>query len=182
MHRSDRSGTLSGEGTSRAVWGWLLLWLHLMAAIFWVGGQLFLVTVVVPVTRQGLVPADRSRLVGQIGRRFALVSSAALLLLVVTGVLLALRHGISWSLLTGTTWGNVLLVKAAVVGVVLLLTVIHGTCFGRRLEQLAAISKAGSLAWEQRRRLQRQSARLSAVNLALNLLVIALAVWLAVVS
>jgi uncharacterized membrane protein len=164
------------------VWVWLLLWLHLMGAILWVGGQLFLLAVVLPVARQELGEAQRTRLAGRIGRRFAALSGGALALLVVTGALLALLHGVTEALLLATTWGRVLLAKAALVGVVLALTLVHGAYYGRRLERLAARSEDAAAEGDCRHALQRQSARLSAANLALNLLVVALGAWLATLS
>lgn len=162
------------------VWVWLMLWLHLMGAILWVGGQIFLVAVVLPVARLALDDGQRARLAGQLGRRFARLSSGALALLIVTGALLALLHGVSASMLVVTTWGLVLLAKAALVGLVLALTVVHGAYYGRRLERLAEAGSGADPAC--RRALQRQSARLSATNLLLNLIVVALGVWLATLS
>jgi uncharacterized membrane protein len=69
---------------SSVIWAGFVLWVHLLAASFWVGGQLFLVAVVLPVLRTTL---------------------AALL---VTGPLNAVAHGVSWTILRDTTWGYVL--------------------------------------------------------------------------
>jgi putative copper export protein len=60
-------------------------WLHLLAMAFFVGGQLFLAAVVVPVERQA---ANRERL-RAIARRFAIGTLAALAVLMATGVALA---------------------------------------------------------------------------------------------
>lgn len=62
-------------------------WLHLVAAITWIGGMLFIALVVVPVTRRILDPPQRARLVQEIGRRFRTVGWLALGLLVATGLL-----------------------------------------------------------------------------------------------
>lgn len=165
------------------MWVWLILWLHLMGAILWVGGQIFLAAVVLPVARLELDEGQRARVSGQMGRRFATLSSAALALLIVTGALLALLHGVSASMLVVTTWGHVLLAKAALVGLVLALTVVHGAYYGRRLERLAESNASGKGADPAcRRALRRQSARLSATNLLLNLIVVGLGVWLATLS
>ncbi len=159
------------------LWAGLVLWLHLLAAIFWVGGQIFLIAVVLPVLRQSLPTEERAHFAGKIGRRFALPSALALGLLLVTGPLNAMAHGLSWAIVWHTEWGHVLLVKVTLVLAVLALTAAHGAYYGRKLEQLAR--SAGTDAAVLRQRLQRHSVRLSAVNLGLNLAIVGLAAWLA---
>jgi len=161
------------------IWATPVLWLHLMAAIFWIGGQLFLVLVVLPVLRQQLAEVERVRIAAQTGRRFAVLSTVALGVLVVTGPLNAIDHGISWSILRDTEWGHVLDAKVALVGVMLVLTAVHGAYFGRRLEQLSAASEQDPASAARRTVLQRQSVRLSATNLLLNVAIVGLAAWLA---
>jgi uncharacterized membrane protein len=65
----------------------LVRWVHLLAMAFFVGGQLVLAAVVVPVLR-----ADRAALRAA-ARRFAAGTLAALVLLVATGIPLASRFG-----------------------------------------------------------------------------------------
>ena len=155
-----------------------IMWLHVVAAIFWVGGQLFLVLVVLPVLRQEMAEADRVRVVSRVGRRFALLSSVALAVILVTGPLNAIEHGLSWSILRDTQWGHILVAKVLLVIVMLGLTGVHGAYYGRRLEQLGTTGNTTPADRARRRDLQRQSARLSALNLVLNLTIVSLAVWL----
>ncbi len=62
-------------------------WVHLLAAITWIGGMLFIALVVVPVTR-GLEDASlRARIVREMGRRFRTVAWIALGLLLASGLL-----------------------------------------------------------------------------------------------
>jgi copper resistance protein D len=161
------------------IWAALVLWLHLLAAIFWVGGQLFLVLVVLPVLRQQVAEVERVRIAAQAGRRFAVLSAVALGVLVVTGPLNAIDHGISWSILRDTAWGHVLVAKVVLVCIMLVLTAVHGAYFGRRLEQLNAATERDPTCAARRNSLQRQSVRLSATNLLLNIAIVGLAAWLA---
>lgn len=72
--------------------GWVLVrWLHLLALAFFVGGQLMLAAVVVPVARGG--PRDAVR---AMARRFAWGSIAAIVVLAATGAALASHHD-RWS-------------------------------------------------------------------------------------
>src|SRR5690348_387265 len=111
------------------IWAAPILWLHLLAAIFWVGGQLFLVLVVMPVLREQLAEAERVRVAAQTGRRFARLSVVALSVLLITGPLNAVAHGISWPIVRDTAWGRVLAVKVTLVAIMLALTAIHGAYF-----------------------------------------------------
>jgi len=61
-------------------------WLHVMAAITWIGGMLFIALVLVPVTRRVSDPALRTRLVQEAGRRFRTVGWIALGLLLLSGL------------------------------------------------------------------------------------------------
>jgi copper resistance protein D len=61
-------------------------WLHVLAAITWIGGMLFIALVLVPVTRRLEDAALRTRLVHAIGLRFRTVGWIALAALIVTGL------------------------------------------------------------------------------------------------
>jgi putative copper export protein len=66
----------------------LVRWVHLLAMAFFVGGQLMLAAVVVPVLRGG----DRAPLRAA-ARRFAVGSVVALAVLLATGIPLATHYG-----------------------------------------------------------------------------------------
>ncbi|MDP6064405.1 MAG: hypothetical protein QGI49_06405, partial [SAR202 cluster bacterium] len=83
----------------------LAVLLHLLAAIIWIGGTLFLVIVIVPLTRSGAIPRPQAVLLLRLmGRRFRPMAWAAIGVLVVTGVYLAWDHWnvSSFTLLTGS--------------------------------------------------------------------------------
>ncbi len=158
------------------LWAGLVLWLHLLAAMFWVGGQIFLVLVLLPVLRGSLTDRERTAVAARAGRRFLNLSTWALGILLLTGPLNVIAHGSSWASLRDSTWGHVLAAKVALVLVVVAITGLHAGYYGRRLEELAATDDAAA---PRRRRLQRQSVLLSALNLLLNLAIVGLSAWLA---
>ncbi len=129
----------------------LLVLVHILAASFWVGGQLMLVAVVMPALRSGGSPTLVRELASAAGRRFAWVTNWVLLpVLVVSGIALAALNGVRPGNLTTTPFGRVLLVKAALVGAVFALAAVHGLAARRlpahRTRLLAAVTLAGSIA------------------------------------
>jgi uncharacterized membrane protein len=64
----------------------LIRWVHVLAAITWIGGMLFIALVLVPVTRRLQDQDLRTSLVQQTGERFRTVGWIALGLLVLTGL------------------------------------------------------------------------------------------------
>jgi uncharacterized membrane protein len=91
------------------VWDWIL-WLHLLAMAFFVGGQLFLVAAVVPVLRG----TDAMRAVA---RRFGYGTLVAIAILVATGVAQA-SHEHAWS-------DSLLQAKLGVVALIGVLIAVH---------------------------------------------------------
>ena len=90
-----------------------VLYVHLLAMAFFVGGQLFIAVAVVPVERAS---PDQLRL-RMIARRFGIASLVALGLLLASGTAMA-SHNELWS--SGT-----LQLKLGLVAVVMVLTAIH---------------------------------------------------------
>jgi uncharacterized membrane protein len=66
-------------------WWHLVRWLHLVSMAFFVGGQLMLAAVVVPVVRGS---GDREP-IRRVARRFGIGSGVAIVILVITGSLMA---------------------------------------------------------------------------------------------
>ena len=99
--------------------------LHVLAAIVWIGGMLFIALVLVPVARRLHDPALRTRLVHDLGVRFRTVGWIALGVLVATGLLnLWLRP----ELLTTTRFWW----KAGLVILALALSAVHDFVLGPR--------------------------------------------------
>lgn len=161
-----------------SIWSWIR-WVHLISAISWIGGQIFILIVLLPVMRTSLPRNERTLLFAQVGRRYAVLSWVALALLVVTGVLNGERRGIDWTRLPDSSYGRILLVKLIFVTVVILMTLVHALYFGRRIteiaEQVREMGEGDPAVAAERRRLQIVSGALSGINLLLNLIIVLLA-------
>ncbi|QIA27405.1 copper resistance protein CopD [Thermaerobacter sp. PB12/4term] len=153
----------------------LIVYVHILAAMVWVGGILFLSLVVVPASRR--YPQDvRTRLFTDVGRRFRAVGWTALGILVVTGsIQMAARGATLANVLSGTffdsPWGRVMGAKLLAVFVMMLLTAIHDFVAGPAAER-AARSGADATA------LRRRSGHLARLTALLALVVVFLAVQL----
>jgi len=60
----------------------IIHWLHLIGAIFWIGGNAYQVLVLIPFLKPGKPPAE---ILQKISKRFILISSIFLIILVITG-------------------------------------------------------------------------------------------------
>jgi uncharacterized membrane protein len=90
-----------------------ILYVHLLAVAFFVGGQLLLAVAVVPVERAN-PDAERMR---SIARRFGIGSAVALVVLLATGIAMASHFGF-WSSAT-------LQAKLGLLAIVIVLTLAH---------------------------------------------------------
>jgi copper resistance protein D len=114
----------------------LSVYVHILGAMVWVGGMLFLSLVAVPVARR-LPPPERARLLDAIGRRFRVVGWSCVALLIATGIVNSGYRGVTWgSLASGaildTTFGRLLCLKLLIVAAMLAITALHDLVIGPR--------------------------------------------------
>ena len=115
----------------------LLIWLHLVAAISWIGGMIFLSVVLVPVLKGEPFASQRSLLFRTIARRFRAVVWGAITVLLLTGPPLLHQRGIPITDPSG--WPEILATKLGLVTILLLLTVTHDLILGPRVGKIVQL-------------------------------------------
>jgi uncharacterized membrane protein len=115
----------------------VLVWIHLLAAVTWIGGSLFLSLVLAPSYRAMAAKPDAGVLFRTAAKRFRLVVWGGVALLLLTGPMLVIAHG--WPLFEPSRWPTVLAGKLAMVSVFLVLTAIHDLVLGPRVRPILAL-------------------------------------------
>lgn len=152
----------------------IVLWVHLFAAVLFVGGSFFMWIVVVPASH--LLTEDeseRTRIVGRIAKQFARIVNPALLVLLVTGVYNVTWYLPSMSALLTSYAGHLLLAKLTAVAALLVLLYVSNVYFGRRITRLA---REGRL--EELKVLRRTSRLVSFANLGLMAVILLLVAFM----
>lgn len=115
----------------------LLVWFHLLAAISWIGGTIFLSVVLVPVLKREPFVSQKALLFRTIARRFQAVVWGAIAVLFFTGPLLLHQRGIPIADPSG--WPMVLAAKLGLVAILLLLTLTHDLILGPRVGRIVQL-------------------------------------------
>ena len=101
----------------------ILVWVHLTAATFWIGGMLFLSLVAVPLLKKDPDPSSAQRGFINLARRFRTLVWMALALLVITGAILLPNHvDLSVSI---AEWPSVVLIKLLMVFLLVVASLAH---------------------------------------------------------
>lgn len=156
----------------------LSVWLHLLAAIVWIGGMLFLVMVVVPYLRT----ADRAQAVAILsttGRSFRRIAWWCFGLLFVTGVFNLYVRGVRLEDFVRSEWlasgfGHAVVLKLLLFMLVLLVSGVHDFSLGPKASEAARRDPRGAEA----ERLRRAASYLGRANVLLALLLVAAAVMI----
>ena len=112
----------------------LLVWLHVIAAVSWIGGTIFLSVVLVPVLKREPFSSQRTLFFRTIARRFRVVVWGAITVLLFTGPLLLYKRGIPIAEPSG--WPMVLATKLGLVAILLFLTLTHDLILGPRVGRI----------------------------------------------
>lgn len=111
-----------------------VLWIHVIAAVTWVGGNLILAMVIVPHFRQSLPPVQRIKLLTQIGKRFEPVVWGCIGVLFFTGIVnIFFSIDITSASPISDAFMRTLLIKIGLFFVLVILTVLHSMIFAPRL-------------------------------------------------
>ncbi len=152
-----------------------ILWIHIFMAIIFIGGSYFMWLVVWPSSfKISEDEKQRTKIVGNIAKRFAYFSHATLLILVITGLILAF----GWYLpepsdLFTTISGHILLAKMIVVATMIIIVYGNNLYHGKRIMRLSREGKK-----EELNKLRKMSHFMSYTSLALMALITILAVSL----
>jgi putative copper export protein len=153
--------------------------LHVLAALLWVGGMLFIGIVAAPVLRAIEPAALRQELFQRLGLRFRSIGWVALALLAVTGTInLHYRGWLSWdgALANPAFWrsgvGHALGGKLLGVGILVILSAVHDFVLGPAAGRATPGSPEALI-------LRRRAALLARANALVAILVIIAAVILA---
>ena len=160
-------------------WYLFAVWIHLLAAITWIGSMVFLVVVLVPTLREHNEPKLTSQFMLSAGLRLRFVGWILFALLALTGIAAVSYRGYtladaaSGSLFRGF-WGHVLGAKILLFVVVLGVSYWHDFRLGPKASQ-HALSAPGS---QESTRLRRRASWCGRVILLLALAIVALGVVL----
>ncbi|MBI4531141.1 MAG: DUF4149 domain-containing protein [Candidatus Latescibacteria bacterium] len=117
------------------------VWLHILSAVVWIGGAVFIAAVVVPTMRHEVDRVLSGRLTRKMGERFRTISWVCLGLLLLTGLFNLSHHGVlNRSLFLSAFWigefGRVLALKLIFVFIILMLSLLHDFILGPRVMAL----------------------------------------------
>lgn len=150
------------------------VYLHILAAVAWLGSMIFFATVVVPLLRKEEFRASAPLLVRHIGARFRILAWVALSVLLVTGVAnLFLRGFGSDTLMSREFWsagfGRLLAYKLGFVFLAIALTLLHELAANKH-QQVPAPSR------ELAERARRTASVVGRAMMLLSLVIVLLAV------
>ncbi|MFG1519335.1 MAG: CopD family protein [Thermoplasmataceae archaeon] len=120
----------------------LILWIHLFFAIIFIGGSYFIWFVIWPESfKLTKDEKERTKIVGIFSKRFAVFTNYSVLILIITGIALALHMYFQNTNLFDTLEGLVLEIKVAVVGLALGIMYYNNLTHPKKIVSLLAKGK-----------------------------------------
>lgn len=152
--------------------------LHILAAMIWMGGMLFLVLVVVPWLRSG-GRAQAGTFLHETGKRFRLVGWLCFAILTITGSFNLWVRGVRLADFISAEWissayGQIISLKLALFVMVLIVSFVHDFYIGPAATRAMA-SGPGSA---ESLKLRRRASLLGRLNVLFSLVIVALAVMI----
>lgn len=149
-------------------------YLHLISMAAWVGGMLYMVLVEVPVLKNSLDPAEFSKKMSLLGKRFKKIGWILLFLLFATGMLNIMLQSDIAAMMKSETYRVSITVKLILFALMVLNTAIHSLYLGPKMSLLS--EKMSSSSEEEVSadllNLRKRSMFSSALSLLLSLVIV----------
>ena len=124
-----------------------LVVLHILAAVTWIGGMIFLSLVLAPLVRGRKAAPEFMALFRSAALRFRPIVWVAIAVLLATGPMLLSLRGVQVS--SPTSWTGIVTVNLMLVALLLLLTLLHDLVFGPQVSRVSAIPNSQRTAGER---------------------------------
>lgn len=120
----------------------VILWIHALVAVFFIGGSFFIWIVVWPATlRISNDERERAKILGHIGRIFGTATDISVAILILTGLYLGYEYLPTLSDLTTSAGGKLLLAKGIIVVIMLVLMYANNLYHGKKIIRLVNAGK-----------------------------------------
>ncbi len=157
----------------------LSVFLHILSAMFWLGGMLFTVLVLVPATSHQALAPKKGIFFSEMGKRFSNISWILFSILLSTGYIQIAHRGYGFSsLFTSDFWqshfGSILKYKLLAFAVMLIISGLHDFWLGPKAAKLIDINPTSS----QTQSYRKATSWVGRLNLLLGLIILYYAISL----
>ncbi len=161
----------------------LVVLIHVLSAIVWLGGMFFIALVVIPALRNFKPQEKRTEVISATATRFRKIGWIAIIIIFITGLINAVNRGVTHEMIFSgkllyTHFGKVLTIKLSLFAVMILLSVLHDFILGPRHLKLLQTQKSNSDSILQLNKKRRVMSWLARVNVLIGILIVACAVML----
>lgn len=155
------------------------VWLHILAAMLWLGGMLYLVFVLVPVLRRQAYGGIAGRFLHEMGVQFRNLGWFCFALLLASGTFNLAYRGFGWAdIWNGRLWqgpfGHAFAIKMILFALILVASALHDFWIGPK----ATAAMRQNPTAPETMRLRRQAGLFGRLNLLLGLFVVFMAVMM----
>lgn len=149
------------------------VFIHILSAIFWIGGMLFTVAVLVPASRHELLKNKKGAFFTLVGKKFSRISWILFVVLIITGITNLTTRGYALGELTtdalwSSAFGENLFIKLHLFGAVLIISGLHDFYAGPKAAQLIDEEPQSS----RTKKMRKFSSWLGRLNLFLGLAIL----------
>lgn len=133
---------------------YVINWLHLLATVTWIGGMATNIFVLLPSTRKTLEPPVMGKLMGEVMKRFRIVTYICIVVLALTGYYMNSANANYVGILKiDNLWSTITLIKHIVVAVLVILAIYAYEGLARKAAKIAAKGPSPELGRIQKRQI-----------------------------